>query len=113
MWPMLIALSTFYPEGVIGYFIDNENKIGWYKKSNEIFYKEKSQNERFHYPSIDYNLKNSNLKLAILLSRQTSNSGEAIAISLKSVGQTKYFGENTSGYSTANETIKLAERENI
>ena len=111
MWPMLIALSPFYEDGVLGYFIGPDKKETWSKKSNQIYLDRKSQNKRFQISPNEYQLNNKSQKKAILIGRMTSSSGEAVVISLKSLENVQFFGETTSGYASANEALKMDENE--
>lgn len=111
MWPMLIALTPFYPNGTLGYFIGDKKDISWSKSNGQIWYNEFSQTNKYLSAPIFYKLKNKRLKIAVLIGSQTSSSGEAVAISTKSIKTSKLFGSKTSGYSTANKPIKIAEDE--
>jgi len=111
MWPMLMGLSPFYEDGVLGYFIGPGEERVWSKKSNEIFLDKKSQNKRFGINPVDIQLKNKNFKIAVLISRRTSSSGEGVAISFASLPNVKFFGEKSSGHASANEAFKMAESE--
>jgi carboxyl-terminal processing protease len=111
MWPMLIALTPFYPEGILGYFIQDKKEVNWSKKYNEIFYDSYSQTNKYLAEKIDYKLKSHHPKIAVLIGGKTSSSGEAVAISTKSIPEAQLFGAKTSGYSTANMSIKIAVQE--
>lgn len=111
MWPMLIALTPFYPNSTLGYFISNQKDVSWSKTNGQIWYNEYSQTNKYLSEPIFYKLKNKQLKIAVLISPRTSSSGEAVAISTKSIKTSKLFGSKTSGFSTANQPIKIAEGE--
>ncbi|MFY9309159.1 MAG: S41 family peptidase [Bacteroidia bacterium] len=111
MWPMLIALTPFYPNSTLGYFIKEQKEISWSKANGQIWNNESSQTNKYLSEPVFYKLKNKNLKIAVLIGPRTSSSGEAVAISTKSIKTSKLFGAKTSGYSTANKPIKIAEDE--
>ncbi|HEX8516081.1 MAG TPA: S41 family peptidase [Bacteroidia bacterium] len=111
MWPMLIALTPFYPNGTLGYFIGSQKDVSWSQSNGQIWYNESSQTNKYLSSPIFYKLKNKKLKIAVLIGPRTSSSGEAVAISTKSIKTSKMFGSKTSGFSTANKSIKIAEEE--
>lgn len=111
MWPMLLALRPFFTQEMLGYFIRGENTYAWKFKDGDIINGWNSSKKRFLNKAIDYQLKNHSRKIAVLVGRKTSSSGEATAIALGSIEGMKYFGDHTSGYSTANQSIKMGEDE--
>lgn len=48
-----------------------------------------------------------NLKVVVLVGPNTASSGEALAISFKGRKNTLFIGENTSGYTTANDSFQF------
>lgn len=111
MWPMLIALTPFYPDGTLGYFIGEKEEVSWSKINDQIFYDTLSQTKKYISSPINYELINKNLKIAVLVGNKTSSSGEAVAISTKAIANAKLFGSKTSGFATANRTIKITDGE--
>lgn len=111
MWPMLTALIPFYPNSTLGYFISDQMDVSWSKSNGQIWYNEFSQTNKYLSEPIFYKLQNKKLKIAVLIGPRTSSSGEAVAISTKSIKTSKLFGSKTSGFSTANRPIKIAEGE--
>ncbi|MDF2438293.1 MAG: hypothetical protein K0Q95_2669 [Bacteroidota bacterium] len=110
MWPMLISLTPFFPNGTLGYFI-SEKEVSWSKMNGQIWYNEFPQTNKYLPTPIFYKLKNKKLKIAVLIGPRTSSAGEAVAIATKSIKTAKLFGSKTSGFSTANKPIKMAEDE--
>jgi C-terminal processing protease CtpA/Prc len=108
MWPMLIALTPFYPNGTLGYFIGDKKDISWSKVNGQIWYNETSQTNKFLEKPIFYKLKNNKVKIAVLIGPRTSSSGEAVAISTKSIKNAKLFGTTSYGFATANRPVKIA-----
>jgi len=111
MWPMLIALTPFYPNGTIGYFIGDQKDISWSNSNGQIWNNQTSQTNKYLSDPIYYKLKNKKLKIAVLIGPYTASAGEAVAISTKSIKTAKLFGNKTSGFSTANKAIKITEDE--
>jgi len=111
MWPMLIALTPFYPNGTLGYFISDKKEASWSKSIGQIWIDESSQTNKYLSDPIFYKLKNKKLKIAVLIGPQTGSSGEAVAISTKSIKASKLFGTRTAGFSTANLPLKIIEGE--
>jgi C-terminal processing protease CtpA/Prc len=111
MWPMLIALTPFYSNGTLGYFIGAQKDVTWSKSNGQIWYNESSQTNKFLTTPIFYKLRNNKVKIAVLIGPRTSSSGEAVAISTKCIKTSKLFGAKTAGFSTANRSIKIAEGE--
>ena len=111
MWPMLVALTQFYPEGTLGYFTAHGNDVGWNKINNEIYCDSFSQSQKYFSSSLSYPLKNQNLKIAVLIGNRTSSSSEAVAISTKSISNARLFGSRTAGLTTANQPIEISEGE--
>lgn len=111
MWPMLISLTPFFNKNVLGYFQIGDSKSKWLKIKDEIYLDNYCQNDRISIPKVNYRLKNSGLRVAILMDRETTSSGEGVAIALKSLSNVKFFGTQTYGFATSNEPIKMSSNE--
>ncbi|WP_315784847.1 S41 family peptidase [Fischerella sp. JS2] len=105
MWPMLAGIGPVLGEGQVGAFVTPEGqknywiyKNGQAKMDNKVY----AQVEGFPYI-----LSNPNVPVAVLTSQLTVSSGEAIAIAFRGRRNTRSFGENTGGLSTANEDFLL------
>lgn len=107
MWPMLISLTPFLENEILGHFLIKEKWHEWSKKENQIFDGSSNKTKKFIDGALEYNLKNKNLKIAVLVNGNTASSGEAAAIALMSNPNVKFFGDNTAGYTTSNSTIAL------
>jgi C-terminal processing protease CtpA/Prc len=107
MWPMVVALTPFYSDGILGYFFNAKDTSIYTKGDNQIWLGTSSQTLRFLSEPITYQLKNNNLKVAVLVSGWTMSSGEALAISMKSQKNVRIFGTKTYGFSTANQPLKI------
>lgn len=106
MWPMLSALLPFYEEGNIGYFETSEKSIPWSKKEGYIYQGNSNMSRLFTDKQITYRIKPK--YIFVLISERTSSSGEAIAISLKSLNNTIFIGSQTGGFASGNATIPLS-----
>ena len=106
MWPMFLGLAPILKTGVTGYFVDaNENYIEWKLKDNAVFAGEDKLLQIDH----SYLIKSDSPKVAILINSRTASSGEAIALMFKSFEKTKFFGEDSYGLTTGNQSFKLSD----
>jgi carboxyl-terminal processing protease len=114
MWPMLLAIEPLIGNGIIGYFVDADNKYkSWKLINGKAFIDDQLvyENKAFE------NLNLSNQYVAVLTDNETASSGEAVAIALKSRNNSMSFGTSTYGVSTGcvshllsdGSTINLAE----
>ncbi len=101
MWPMVVGLNPL---------IGINTTPGYFKKAGE---KEKAEDWQIGSPHnkivIDqpYQLKTAAPKIAVLYSKKTASSGEMTAICFIGLPNTKSFGENTAGLTTANRMFDL------
>ena len=107
MWPMLISLTPFFTNDVLGFFQIGNSKSKWLKINDKIYINDDCQNDRISISPINYRLKNSGLKIAVLIDNKTQSSGEGVAIALKSLSNVKFFGTQTYGFATSNKPIKM------
>jgi carboxyl-terminal processing protease len=99
MWPMLHALRPILGEATPGYFVSSTGR------------------EEFSYrygrgpggSAPDYRLQKSDPPVAVLTSRLTVSSGEAIAIAFRGRPATRSFGEATAGLPTSNQSFPLVD----
>jgi C-terminal processing protease CtpA/Prc len=90
MWPMLEGVRPVLGEGPLGFFVPGN--VPW------------------SYPSTSgpaITVHRSNPPVAVLTSRVTASSGEALAIAFRGRALTRSFGESTFGVPTANTTFPL------
>lgn len=106
MWPMYLGLAPILKEGVSGYFVSPENKFLEWNFSNNTVYE---GDEKMLEISKSYFLSNPNPMIAVLISRNTASSGEAIAIMFKDFPNTKLMGEFSYGVSTGNTIYDLSD----
>lgn len=103
MHPMIAGLSGILDDGILGYFIGpNGEKTNWRLEDGKLLLSEHVTAKVTRGCTIE-----AGAKVAVLLSQITSSSGEIVAISFKGRANTKFFGENTSGYVSANESFQI------
>jgi len=101
MFAMIGGLGNIIGDGVLGTFIDrNGQEVKWSLHKGDVYEGEEKWT-RIERRCPDQ----SSLKVVILISQLTCSSGEALAISFKGRSHVKFFGEQTSGYVTANDVI--------
>ena len=106
MWPMLLGIGPLLGDGTAGYFVNADKKYSkWGYNKGIVFMNEyiilKLEN--------NYILKNAGKKIAVLISKRTASSGEAIAVAFKGLDNTMFFGKNTRGLSTGNRRFELSD----
>jgi carboxyl-terminal processing protease len=94
MHPMIAGLHPLIGKGPIGYFVKGQQK-------NEWGYSVKINQE--------YTLKNPSNNIAVLIGPRTASSGEMTAITFIGKNNTKFFGEPSGGYVTANSMHLLSD----
>jgi carboxyl-terminal processing protease len=107
MWPMLAGLAPLLDREVLGAFVnphDNE-RTPWYYDGENLCIGDEVVVEIKMRP-----LQNLAAPLAILISRKTLSSGEAVLISFLGRPNTRTFGEPTGGLPTANASYQLRDK---
>ncbi len=102
-WPMLAALGPLLGDGVIGHFCyKNRTRSAWVYKNDSITV---SDGEWLGSPLSAS--KGGHLELekpppvAVLIGKDTNSAGEIVAIAFKGRPDTRFFGDNTCGRTTA------------
>lgn len=104
MYPMIAGLGPLIGNGIAGYFITSSSVGPWmYNKGVAGVVKIKKP----------YTLKNSKVKIAVLVGPRTSSSGEMTTISFIGKKNTKLFGQPTGGYTTGNSGYPLSDGANL
>ncbi|HET8575156.1 MAG TPA: S41 family peptidase [Candidatus Paceibacterota bacterium] len=105
MYPWFAALAPLYETKILGYFQYSykEKRDAWKLKKDGVYcgdtkWFDAVNHEKYH-PE----------KIAALISKETTSSGEALAMSLKSQKNVKLFGERTAGYTTGNEEFVIGD----
>jgi carboxyl-terminal processing protease len=106
MWPMLAGIGPILGEGVVGYFVDPDgNEQPW----SYLDGTSKAANIVGTQLNDPYEVIVANPKVAVLLDNGVASSGEVIAICFIGRANTKSFGSNTCGLSTANQSFPLSD----
>lgn len=106
MWPMYLGLSPILKTDISGYFLNSKKEYSeWYYRNKAVF----NSKEKILEINDSYEIKSSNPKIAVLISKKTASSGEAIAIMFKGFPNTKFFGEKTAGLTTNPSGDKLSD----
>jgi carboxyl-terminal processing protease len=103
MWPMLAGLNALMDDGTVGYFIYPTSK----KERSWI-----SKNGRITLPigKVDtYKIRDTKVKIAVLIDSMTASSGEMTAISFIGLPNVKVFGQPSAGLTTGNTSFKLSD----
>lgn len=101
MWPMLAGLNPLIEDGTVGYFVTNKTSSKWISASKNPYGLQEMKTI--------YKAKNLDHKIAVLLDRTTASSGEMTAISLSGLKNSKTFGNESGGYTTANGMYELSD----
>jgi carboxyl-terminal processing protease len=105
MYPMIAGLGPLIGEGTCGYFFNLDDKLDYsFSYQNGIA---KLNDQSIVAIEKPYRLINSTLKVAVLISNATASSGEATAIAFIGRANTRLFGANSCGVTTANSTYIL------
>jgi carboxyl-terminal processing protease len=99
MYAMIGGLGNLIGDGVLGSFVEaNGMTTDFSLRQGDVFEGTK------RWTTLQAKCKvAARPKIAVLLSQITSSSGEMLAISFKGRPLTRFFGENTAGYVTAND----------
>ena len=106
MWPMLLGIGPIIGDGTAGYFVNDKKEfMAWGYSHGKTF-----SGGSINLDTIcDYQLKNINKKIAVLINNKTASSGEAIAVAFKGLPKTRFFGDKTRGLTTGNSSIVLSD----
>lgn len=105
MHPWLAALAPLYDTGCVGYsdYKYKKTKDKWLIRNDGVYCGDKKLFRKINRNKFSFE------KIAILVSSQTSSSGEAIAISFSGQSNVKIFGQKTANFTTGNEDFKNGE----
>ncbi len=99
MYAMIGGLGNLIGDGVLGSFVEANGKTTDFSlREGDVFEGTKRWTTLHEKCKVE-----AHPKIAVLLSQITSSSGEMLAISFKGRPLTRFFGENTAGYVTAND----------
>jgi carboxyl-terminal processing protease len=107
MWPMLAGLGPLLTKDVLGAFVDPHAEVHnpWYYDGEKLWISDNVMYEAKVKP-----LTNLSAPIALLTSRKTLSSGEAVLISFLGRSNTRTFGEPTGGLPTANAPFQLRDK---
>lgn len=105
MWPMLVGLSPLLTDGTLGGFRDSTGKISPIEKKNGVIYMNGAPHSAG--ATIGATTDNALKAIAIVVGPSTSSSGEITPLMFKGQSNVRFFGQPTSGHSTANSTVAL------
>jgi carboxyl-terminal processing protease len=99
MFAMLGGLNKLFGDRKIGSFIDKDgNESGsWIMKGGNFY----NQQEQKTFTGMKCNARIKPGKIAILTGPITASSGEAVAVALRGLNNSKIFGEKTKGFTTS------------
>lgn len=110
MWPMLTGIGPILGEGVVGSFATADGNLPWFYQDGKTGTRATSGPE-----TVSLNLQDTPLRVsspapvALLVDSSTANSAEAVAIAFHGRPQTRFFGQQTAGKSTAVQPFKLSD----
>lgn len=106
MWPMLIGLSPLLSDGRLGTFRGADGTASRIEKNGKLI----ALGGKPHY----LNSSSAELpverapEIAILLGSRTASSGEITPLMFHGQKNVRYFGQRTSGFTSANQVFPLA-----
>lgn len=104
MWPMLNGVASLLGKSPYGYFLNSgAPKVPWNLSSGWM----SLSDEGIAPISPDLARAQSNIPVAVLVSRHTASSGEFTAIAFEGHPRTRLFGEPTAGFVTVNSQYEL------
>ncbi|HZT75855.1 MAG TPA: S41 family peptidase [Vicinamibacterales bacterium] len=107
MWPMLAGLGPILGEGRLGAFIDPEGRqTTWSYASGAA---READQPRARVLGAGYRSQAATAPVAVLISRGTASSGEAVTIAFVGRPNTRSFGQPTRGLSTSNDQFLLSD----
>ena len=113
MWPILAGLTPLLGTGTYGYFVDPiaDKWWGWQFDGKNLASVAPDSDETYIMANVPNwsPLELPDVRVAVLTSRVTSSSGEAVTIAFTGREDTKFFGEPTGGLTSANNRHVLAD----
>lgn len=107
MYPMIAGLGPLLDEGTLGYFkhMNDKKMHTWKYKNGEAILNQKvlCKVEKPYY------LKNSNIRIIVLIGPNTKSSGEMTIISFMGKTNVTLIGQATGGYTTGNQSHTLSD----
>ncbi|MEU2909445.1 S41 family peptidase [Streptomyces massasporeus] len=105
MWPMLAVVARIRGDGKVGGFVDAEGRTSvWTIEDGSPRIDGRPAGWRGGEP-----VSNGDAPVAVLTSRATASSGEAVAVAFRGRPDTRSFGESTYGVPTGNQSHRLSD----
>ncbi|MFI6930424.1 S41 family peptidase [Streptomyces sp. NPDC050287] len=105
MWPMLAVVGPILGEGKVGMFVDADgDKSAWSIRRGSPSLDGKSAGWGAG-PSVA----KSAAPVAVLTGKRTRSAGEAVVVAFRGRPDTRFFGEQTAGVPTGNQTYRLSD----
>jgi carboxyl-terminal processing protease len=105
LWPMLAAVGPLLGEGDAGAFVGPATRARWGYRRGAA----EMGGRSMAGVAEAYALQRANVPVAVLTSRLTASSGEAVAIAFRGRPRSRSFGEATQGVPTANVVRRLSD----
>ena len=115
MWPMLAGIGPLLGQGDAGAFLNADGqRTPWFYEDGKACMRNADGTSQVlsRVTGTPFSLP-SQPPVAVLMGRGTASSGEAIAISFRGRGQTRFFGRHTHGESTATNGFPLSDGANL
>lgn len=114
MWPMLAGLTPLLGKGTYGSFVDPVDRIWWdwgFNGTELTSMRRDDPNENYTMQELPewQPLQRTDAPVAVLTSKVTASSGEAVAISFIGRANTRLIGEPTGGLTSANHLHELSD----
>jgi hypothetical protein len=104
-WPMLAGLGPLLGNGVLGYFVSNDERIAYSYTDGTMY---QGKHSRCTVTQA-HNLSNAPRKIVVLTGMNTASAGEIVALAFKGKTDVYLYGEPTAGLTTANATYSLSD----
>lgn len=104
-WPMIVGVGPLLGEGICGYFVRNQERVGISYQNGKAF---QGKHSRCAVSGAPYILKATPQRIILLTGNRTSSSGEIITLAFKGKSEVVVAGEPTAGLTTANATYNLS-----
>ena len=113
MFPMLAGLGALLGDSLeIGSFIhpDAGYKDAWTLRQGEVFVGEYQVTDYGLWQKLGVPRPLTDVPVAVMISAATASSGEVTAIAFRNRPRTRFFGEDTAGYTTAVSWLPMSEK---
>ena len=107
MFPMLAGIGPILGEGTAGYFFDHER--GFFLEFGYRYGAALAGATAVTEVVPPYELLRPGPRVAVITSRRTASSGEAIAVAFRGRPNTRFFGSPTCGVPTSNQGFRLSD----